>query len=165
MKFTISRDFFSPRSKKKILNSWTKTKRKMIFFPPSSSVFCRSMSRKGVQRDELTSLVKVLFSWGVRPPTILRRRQFLRKFAVPFSRQENWPLSDSFELQFSFWTTYVPLNFCKQIGLKTVYKKQRFHHLKYGQKNAWKIKDEFSSSRKWWFCNYPVCLEKFMFFK
>ena len=147
------------------MNSWTKTKRKMIFFPPSSSVFCRSMSRKGVQRDELTSLVKVLFSWGVRPPTILRRRQFLRKFAVPFSRQENWPLSDSFELQFSFWTTYVPLNFCKQIGLKTVYKKTTVSPLKIRTKNAWKIKDEFSSSRKWWFCNYPVCLEKFMFFK
>ena len=134
VKFTISSEIFFFALRKKILNSWTKTKRKMIFF--RSSVFCRSMSRKGVQRDELTSLVKVLFSWGVRPPTILRRRQFLRKFAVPFSRQENWPLSDSFELQFSFWTTYVPLNFCKQIGLKTVYKKQRFHHLKYGQKNA-----------------------------
>ena len=84
---------------------------------------------------KLTSLVKVLFSWGVRHRHFVNN--FLRKFAVPFSRQENWPLSDSFELQFSFWNSLLMYHSisANKLELKTVYKKQRFHHLKkYGQK-------------------------------
>ena len=140
VKFTISRDFFF-RSKKKILNSWTKTKRKMIFY-----FFIRFLSvnepegRAARAAYELTSLVKVLFSWGVRHRHFVNN--FLRKFAVPFSRQENWPLSDSFELQFSFWNSLLMYHSisANKLELKTVYKKQRFHHLKkYGQKKTLEI--------------------------
>ena len=132
VKFTISREIFFFRSKKKkILNSWTKTKRKMIFY-----FFIRFLSvnepegRAANAAYELTSLVKVLFSWGVRHRHFVNN--FLRKFAVPFSRQENWPLSDSFELQFSFWRSLLMYHSisANKLELKTVYKKQRFHHLK-----------------------------------
>ena len=95
VKFTISRDFFSWSYS---LNSWTKTKRKTIFSPS-----CRSMSRKGVQRSKCRCTLRadqpsessLVFLGGCGNEfrlSSISSRQFLRKFAVPFSRQENWPL-------------------------------------------------------------------------
>ena len=80
------------------LNSWTKTKRKTIFSPS-----CRSMSRKGVQRSKCRCTLRadqpsessLVFLGGCGNEfrlSSISSRQFLRKFAVPFSRQENWPL-------------------------------------------------------------------------